>query len=324
MKDKILKLLLEAKGEFISGEYISEKLGISRSAVWKHIKSIKEEGYEIESVTKKGYRLNQYPDLFVSEVIKSKLNTNIIGKKILCFETIGSTNDHAKKIAKESEEGTIILSEEQTKGRGRMGKVWHSIKGDGIWLSIILKPDIPPYHAPIITQIAGLSVVIALNELGVKSSIKWPNDILINNKKICGILTEMSIEIDRIDHIVVGIGMNVKTLDFPNDIENMATSILKEGYSLNRLDILSRILEKFEEFYTDYVSNNDIEKIANMCKTYSAIIGKDIYVIKGDKRRKARGIDINKNGNLIVEYEDGSSEELVSGEVSIRGENGYV
>ncbi|KXZ38912.1 BirA family transcriptional regulator, biotin operon repressor / biotin-[acetyl-CoA-carboxylase] ligase [Alkalithermobacter thermoalcaliphilus JW-YL-7 = DSM 7308] len=324
MKEKTLKILLENKGEFISGEYISEKLNISRSAVWKHIKAIKDEGYAIESVTKKGYKLIDYPDVMESEIIKSKLKTNIIGKEIIYFETIDSTNDYAKKIAKKSSEGTIVISEEQTKGKGRMGRFWHSSKKDGIYMSIILKPDILPNDAPIITQIAGLSVVKALNKLNVDAKIKWPNDILINNKKVCGILTEMSIEIDRIDYIVLGIGINVKTLDFSEDIKNIATSILKEGYNLNRLDIITLVLDEFENLYLDYINTKNKQIIANMCKEYSALIGKDIYVIQFNDRKRAKCIDINKEGNLIVQYEDGSIKELISGEVSIRGESEYV
>lgn len=153
-------------------------------------------------------------DLLSGGIIKHDLNTRYIGKEVIHFDTIGSTNDYAKKVAVESNDGTIVVSEEQTSGRGRRGKEWHSIKGDGIWLSVVLKPDIYPYKAPFITQIAGASIVKALKNLGIDASIKWPNDIIVNNKKVSGILTEPWAEIDRINYIVLGIGMNVKTMNF--------------------------------------------------------------------------------------------------------------
>ncbi|CAH2211825.1 biotin--[acetyl-CoA-carboxylase] ligase [Tepidibacter aestuarii] len=324
MRSEIIKILLENRNEFVSGEYISEKLGITRSAVSKHIKNIKNQGYEIESITRKGHKIVGCPDLLSGGVIKHDLNTRFIGKEVIHFDTIGSTNDYAKKVALESSDGTIIVSEEQTSGRGRRGKEWHSIKGDGIWVSIILKPDIYPHNAPFITQIAGASIVKALRNLKIDASIKWPNDIIVNNKKVSGILTELGAEIDRINYIVLGMGMNVKTMDFPGDIQNIATSIFKEGYNVKRIDILKNILEEFEKLYLDYIQKNDKSNCIKICKESSAILGKNIYIINADKKRKVKCIDLNEEGNLVIINEDNDIEELISGEVSIRGEHNYV
>ncbi|SHH47942.1 biotin--[acetyl-CoA-carboxylase] ligase [Tepidibacter thalassicus] len=324
MREKILNILLDKNKEFVSGEEISEKLGITRTAVWKHIKNIKKQGYEIESVTKKGYKIVKCPDLLTPEIVKYNLSTSLLGKEIVYFDSIGSTNDYAKEIAKDVKEGTIIIAEEQVKGRGRMGKYWHSIKGDGIWVSIILKPDIYPYEASFITQIAGASIVKGLKKLGVDSLIKWPNDIIINNKKVSGILTELGAEIDRINYVVVGIGMNVKTIDFPENVKSMATSIRKEGYNLERIDILKEILEEFERLYSNYIENKDKTECIEICKQNSAIIGKYVYVLKGDEKRKVKCIDITENGNLVIINDNNVKEELISGEVSIRGDKNYV
>jgi BirA family transcriptional regulator, biotin operon repressor / biotin---[acetyl-CoA-carboxylase] ligase len=325
MREQILKMLLDKNKDFISGEEISELLGISRTAVWKHINNLKNQGYNIESINKKGYRISEIPDdILTKENIAYNLKSKFIGNNIIHFDTIDSTNDYAKKIANDMEDGTVIISEEQTKGRGRMGRKWYSRKGDGIWLSIILKPDINPYECPFITLIAGASIIKSLDKLGVKSSIKWPNDIIVNNKKMCGVLTELAAEIDKVNYVVLGIGMNVKTLNFDDDIENIATSLYKEGYKLSRIDIVSEILMEFENLYTNYINNKDKKEVLDICKKYSAILNKNIYLLKNGEKTKAKCIDINEDGNLIVQFDDNSIKEIISGEVSIRGEEGYV
>jgi len=253
-----------------------------------------------------------------------KLNTNIIGKKIFQFETIDSTNDYAKKIALEELDGTLIISEEQTKGRGRVGRQWYSKSGEGIWMSIILKPDMIPQNAPFITLIAGASIVKALNKLGIKTFIKWPNDIIINNKKVAGILTELSAEVDKINYIVLGIGINTKTIKFSQEISEIATSLYREGYIISRVDIVRAILEEFEKLYLQYINKNSRKEILSICRRYSSIIGKDVYLIKEDEKELVKCLDMNEYGNLIVRTENNIIKEIISGEVSIRGVKGYV
>jgi len=268
--------------------------------------------------------IDEDKDLLTYNNISYKLNTNIIGKKILHFETIESTNNYAKKIALEELDGTVIISEEQTKGRGRVGKQWYSKSGEGIWMSIILKPDIIPQKAPFITLIAGASIVKALNKLGVETFIKWPNDITINNKKVAGILTELSAEVDKINYIVLGIGINTKTMKFSQEISEIATSLYKEGYEISRVDIVRSILEEFEKLYLQYGNENVRKETLSICRKYSAIIGKDIYLIKEDEKELVRCLDINDDGNLIVRNENNIVQEIISGEISIRGVKGYV
>ena len=191
-------------------------------------------------------------------------------------------------------------------------------------MSLIIKPKIEPYKAPFLTLVAGASVVKALSNLGVEASIKWPNDIIVHNKKICGILTELSAEIERVNYIVLGIGMNVKNLSFPSEIENIATSLYKEGYNLSRVDIVREILCELEKKYLEFVKNENKDKIIDMYKQYSVVLGKNIYIVKNNERELVECIDINLDGNLIVKKSNGTIEEVMSGEVSVRGENGYV
>ena len=324
MRDKVIKAILDSGKEFVSGEELSKELGISRTAVWKHINALKEEGYSIESVNKKGYRLLDSPnDLLNPQNIYHNLQTDIIGQNIIHFNTLESTNDYLKQVGNDVVEGTVAISEEQTKGKGRLGRVWESKVGDGIWMSIILKPDIMPYKAPFITLIAGASVVKALNNLGVNAQIKWPNDIIINNKKICGILTELSAEIERINYVVLGIGMNVKNEDFDSELKNKATSLHKEGYELHRVDIVKEIFYQFELLYKKYL-DNDKEEVLNICRDYSAILNKEIYIIRNDEKELVKCIDVNEGGNLLVKNSSGQVKEIISGEVSIRGVKGYV
>ncbi|MGL4914593.1 MAG: biotin--[acetyl-CoA-carboxylase] ligase [Romboutsia sp.] len=325
MRDKIIESILNNKEEFISGEELSKKLGISRAGVWKHIKILKQQGYNIESVNKRGYRLSEKPDdLLTYKNICHELDNEFVGSKIVHFDTIESTNDYAKTIANESQEGTIIISEEQTKGKGRLGRQWHSKASEGIWMSMILKPEIMPYKAPFITLIAGASIVSALNKLGVNTSIKWPNDIIINNKKVAGILTELSAEIERINYIVLGIGINVKIMEFPQEILDIATSLYKEEYKISRVDIVRSIISEFEKLYLDYIKNDSKEKTLEICRKHSVLIGKKIYVLQGDNKELVKCLDINDKGNLIVEDQNRSKREIMSGEVSIRGVKGYV
>lgn len=325
MREKILKVILDNEKEFISGEELSKKLGISRTAIWKHIRILRSQGYNIESVNKKGYRLVDEPtDLLNPQNIYRNLKTKFIGKNVLHFETIDSTNDYAKKIGNELRDGSVIISEEQTKGKGRLGRVWESKAGEGIWMSIILKPNIIPNKAPFITLIAGASIVKALNILGVDAKIKWPNDITINNKKLSGILTELSAEIERVNYIVVGIGMNVKDTDFEEELKDKATSLYKENYNVSRVDIVKEILCQFEKLYLDYIEKDDKKEVLDICRQYSAIINKEIYVIKNDQKELVDCIGINEEGNLIIKNKDGKLEEIMSGEVSIRGVKGYV
>lgn len=334
MKEEVLQLLKESGNEFISGENLSKKFGVSRAAIWKYIKILKEEGYNIEAVSRKGYRIVSSPDILTYEEVESYLRTNYIGRNILHFDIIGSTNIKAKEIASLAmqkhnhlEDGTVVISEGQTDGKGRLGRTWESPTSKGIWFSIILKPDLSPLKVANITLIGASAVNLALKEIGVESYIKWPNDIIIENKKVCGILTEMSAELDLVNYIVMGIGVNVNIEkdDFPKELKDKAISLKAVyGKEFNRKKLLASILNNFEELYDDYIKSDLLEPCIKICRDKSILIGKKVFVEQRNKKHKVSVLDINNDGALVIQKEDGSIEEVISGEISMHGLYGYL
>lgn len=327
MKEAIINILKNSSHTFISGQYISDKLGVTRTAIWKYINQLKKEGYNIESASKKGYKLISAPDLLTFEEVSSTLNTNFIGKQILHFDSITSTNDKAKKIASKENDGTVIISEEQTGGRGRLGRPWTSPKYKGVWMSIILKPEIDTMDVPKITQIAAASVVTTLLDMNIKAYIKWPNDIIINDKKVCGILTEMSGEINKVNYVVVGIGLNVNSSieDFDKELLSKATSLkIEENREFKRNILVANILNNFEKLYEELIEYNNIDTSIKICKKNSILIGREIKIINRNRESFGKAIDLNSNGELLIQTKDGEIKPLISGEISVRGLNGYI
>lgn len=240
MKEKILRLLRE-NDDYISGQVICESLGVSRTAVWKVIKQLKNEGYAIDSVSNKGYKLTESPDVMSEAEISSRLDTEFLGKKLYYFETIDSTNEYLKHLPEEETvHGTVCVGDHQSAGKGRLGRTWISPRGSSIYISYLLKPDIEPAKASMLTIVAALSVAKAINIVtGLDTSIKWPNDIVVNSKKVCGILTEMTADMDRIERVIIGIGINVNMESFDDSIKDMATSLrIESGMVVKRADII--------------------------------------------------------------------------------------
>ncbi|MCH4200608.1 MAG: biotin--[acetyl-CoA-carboxylase] ligase [Clostridium tyrobutyricum] len=328
MKDAILNLLKKSTEDFISGQIISEKLGVSRTAIWKYINILRKEGYTIDSYSKKGYKLISSPDILTYEEVKNTIHTKYIGQEFFYFDSIDSTNTVGKKLAEKGEpNGTIIVSEEQTMGHGRLGRNWVSPKYKGIWLSIILRPNVDPINVSKITQIAAAAMIRTLKSLKIDAFVKWPNDIVMNDKKICGILTEMSAELNRVNYVIVGMGINANLdkTDFNKDILNKATSLkIETNSSINRKIFLGTLINEFEKLYDEFQENFTVTKSIEICKKYSAVIGNDIKILHSGKEFYAKAIDIEENGELVVQYKDGSIEKLISGEISIRGLNGYI
>ncbi len=344
MKTQVLKMLMEHRDEFISGQQISDELGVSRTAVWKVIDKLKKQGYNIQSQTKKGYKLvNEADDIRDSAVKiaignisgcndemnqdidkqKSVFDDYVIFNKVIHFDSIDSTNTKAKIVAEQGEkEGTIIVAEEQVGGRGRLGRVWKSPKSSGLWMSMILRPNIEPSMAAIITQIAAVAVRQAIkNVTGIDAGIKWPNDIWIGNKKVCGILTEMSAEFSRLHYVVLGIGINVNMDNFDADIADIATSLkieTKSQHRINRADIIANFIYEFSPFYRELVLHGTFDKAMRLCKKHSITLGKDVYIMKSNEKIPARTIDILDTGELLVLLDDGTEYAVNSGEVSIR------
>jgi BirA family biotin operon repressor/biotin-[acetyl-CoA-carboxylase] ligase len=325
-KEHLLLYLKEKRGEWISGEMISNRLGVSRSAIWKHIRTLREEGYIIESSSKKGYLLSLLSNRLFTDEIPSGLETKIFGKQgIHYFKEIDSTNSRAKELAADgAPEGTLVIAEEQTHGRGRKGRSWFSPPGGAIYVSLILRPTIPPSEAPTITLLTGVAVAEALRSLmPLEALIKWPNDILINNKKLAGILTEISTEMDAIDYVVVGIGINVNIPleSFPKEIREIATSILIEkGNHFPRIDIIRAILYSFERYY-ELSKQSGFEPIIQKWKTLSDMIGRQATVDVMGRQYTGRVHEIENDGILILKDEQGTLHRIFSGDVKLNGFN---
>lgn len=327
MKEKIIHILNNEK-DFVSGEEISKILGVSRAAVWKHMKALKEEGYEIESVTRKGYRLVASPDLLTEEEVKKHLTSSVMGRKIMYFDSLESTNTTAKDLAdKGQEHGTVIVGEEQSAGKGRLGRSWVSPKYKGIWMSFILRPEINPMLIAKITQVGAAAVVKAGEEMNLDLKVKWPNDIILNDKKICGILTEMSSELNQINYVILGIGINANLdlEDFDEELVEKASSIKMElGEAVDRKELVGKIINNFEKLYDSFMADGRGLDSISICREKSILIGREVRVIKGGKSTEAKVLDLNDDGELVVKKKNGEVEKLFSGEVSVRGKNGYV
>ena len=312
------------KEGYISGEAIADYLGVSRVSVWKAINSLEEEGYVIHKRRNKGYRIESSKNLSSFKYrVKSNMKTDFVGDNLIYLETVDSTNTYLSKIAHDVSEGSVVISRKQTKGKGRVGRVWESNEG-GIYISILLKPRIELNKVGFITQIAGASIIKVLKELGIDSLIKWPNDIILNNKKIAGILTELNAEIDGLNYVIVGIGINHIQRNFDEEISEKATSILNEGYDIEAETLVSKFLEIFEKLYKSYLDGDKTE-VLSIIRDNSAVLGREIYLIS-DKRNFVRVLDIDDEGRLEVKFLDGSQriEKIFTGEVSLRGKDRYI
>lgn len=333
MKERILRALRENSGGYVSGAALCEELGVSRQAVWKNITALKENGYGIESVTNKGYRLVSVPDRLYGFDILSRLPKDCLCRKVEYFERLDSTNTKAKQLAElGEEEGTLVVAESQTAGKGRRGRGWDSEPGVGIWMTLLLRPSLPPVKVSGITLLSALALTKALREVcDVHAEIKWPNDVVVDKKKICGILTEMSSEENYIHYAVVGIGINVNTSKFPKEIEETAGSILGQtGIRVNRCDLLASTVKYFCRYYEQFNREQDLSLFIEDYNAVLANLDREVKVYYGMVENAAeeqtdtgiaRGID--SDGALLVEI-DGQIRRILSGEVSVRGLYGYV
>ena len=329
MKNKILEELKANSGRAVSGEEMSRRLGISRTAVWKHIRKLRSEGYNIESQTNSGYKLIGSPDVLSLSELEPFLHTEVIGRNIIYLDSVDSTNTYAKKKAEDPfREGTVVIADGQTVGKGRLGRHWVSAKGKGIWMTIMLKPDILPYDAPKLAIVAALAVVNALRSYcQVEAKIKWPNDIVAGGKKLCGILTEMSAEADEIKYVIIGIGINVNMEidDFGQELSGIATSIrIEKGGTVSRKALAASVLSEFEEIYKVFVRDGSIRSFLDEYKSKSAVLEKEVILISKKEEIAGLAVDISEEGHLVVKLADGSCREVMSGEVSVRGIYGYI
>ena len=320
MQEKIIEIL-SSSDEYVSGQQLSDYLGVTRQAVWKSINSLREKGYGIDSVTNKGYRLSSFPAYLNVGEIKRNLDTKIIGQNLAVLDTVDSTNTYLKKLGSEGcKNGTVVASREQTSGKGRLGRVWVSKKDGCLTFSFLLRPNVTLSGISAITPLCGLAVCKAIRDFTkLDCMIKWPNDIIVGNKKLAGILTEISAEFDSVEYTVTGIGINTGQAVFDEDIAYKATSILLEtGRHINNSEFLAVVLNYLEK---ELVSNNltltsqALEEYSSMCAT----VGRNVTFSRGTRKINGVAIGIDNEGELKVMLSDGSLCNVNSGEVTVQG-----
>lgn len=318
-RNKLINLLANNYDKYISGERLSTKLNITRSAIWKHMNELKKDGYVIEGKPNVGYRILSFPNKLSKNTLKWGLNTEWLGKRIIHKTTTTSTQEVAHQLAQEgAEHGTIIIADEQTKGKGRLDRKWHSSNEDGVWLSMILRPTLLPYMAPQLTLVTATVLADVLNSHSrVRPQIKWPNDILINNKKVAGILTEMQAEQDHINYVVIGIGLNVNQGQhtFPEAIQKQATSLYIETKEKTNLQqLVQHMLVAFEKGYTNYV-NNGFSNIKQKWESYGFKVGEKIWLKTLKDYNEVVFLGIAEDGALLIKTDTGNTKKVYSGEI---------
>lgn len=322
LDDSILGVLREAGDMYISSEELCKLADISRAAIWKRIEKLREEGYDIEASPHLGYRLVSIPDSLIPAEIQWKLKTRIIGNQVLSYKKVDSTNTIAYELAEKGlAEGAIVIADEQLRGRGRQGRSWQSPPKSGIYISCILRPHMTPHEIPKITLIAAVALAHAIRDFtGLAAMIKWPNDILINNKKICGILTEMKAEQDSIDFIVLGIGVNVNTDvgHLPQHASSLREELRRAGHpdDLSRIDLTRRILEMVDHYYY-LLKKKGAGTIIEEWKALSAMFGARVKVALPNRSFEAQAHTIDPDGALVVRHDSGILEKVVAGDVVI-------
>lgn len=292
--------------------------------MWKRVAALKKEGYLIEASPRKGYRLISRETCFGKAGIQSLLKTRFLGRDLRFYDSVDSTNNVLKGLANAgAPHGTVVVANEQTRGRGRLGREWSSMAGKGIWMSVLLRPGIHPGAVQALTLAAAVAVSRAIEPiLAEKPGIKWPNDILVSRRKVCGILTEMSAEAERVSWVIVGIGLNTHSdqEDFPEELRDKATSLiqhLKVGASADRAGLVAEILNQLEDVYEDYLENGP-DSMLREWRIRSVTLGRTVELVREGETIRVTALDIGEDGRLIVRFSDGRISEILSGEISIR------
>lgn len=331
MKTKILQILRESE-DYVSGQELCEMLGVSRTAVWKAIKQLREKGYEIGAVQNRGYWLEAVPDILSQQEIESQIKTKWLGHNVLYYDEIDSTNTEAKRRAEEgTPHGTLVVADMQNAGRGRRGRNWDSPHNQGIFFSILLRPQIEPVSAPMLTLVMAVAVARGIvKNTGLKAEIKWPNDVVVDGKKVVGILTEMSAQVDYVNHIVIGTGINVHQESLPEELAEKATSLdielKKQGKTpdISRAQLLEEILEQFEDCYDIFLQTQDLSGLKEEYNECLVNIGRRVRILDPLGEFDGCALGINEHGSLLVKKDNDEITEISSGEVSVRGIYGYV
>ncbi|GIP37437.1 bifunctional ligase/repressor BirA [Paenibacillus sp. J31TS4] len=321
MKERLLTLLQEEPGRYWSGEELSRLLGCSRTAVWKQMQNLRKDGYEFDSAPRRGYRLTGEPSRMSAAELAACLRTKTIGRSLKLLEQVGSTQTHIHELVRQGcPEGTLVLAEEQTDGRGRMGRHWHSPKGKGVWMSFVLKPAIPLACTSQLTLLTAVALCRTIRrETGVEAGIKWPNDLLARGKKFSGILLESGAEDNRLTHVVFGIGIdaNLTEADYPDELKERATSLrIESGAAVDRVQLVCRFLEQFEELYDLYLREG-FGPIRTLWEALSVTLGRHVRVQTPTGSVDGTAEALDESGALLVRTREGERVRVFSGDVSL-------
>lgn len=327
MRDRLIESLRLGRDGFVTGEELSKSLGVSRTAIWKHVESLRRRGYSIEASPRRGYRLVGVPDVLYPWELRRGLGTTVVGSKWVHLYETESTMDVAGRLAEEGcPEGTVVISEFQRSGRGRLGRSWICPPSKGIIMSVVFRPVLPPKAALRFTFFSALAVRRVIEEeAGLNARIKWPNDVLIGSKKVCGILTEMAAESDELKYVIVGIGLNVNShrSDFPGELREVATSLADEaGNGFSRINIARRLLEELEGLY--FGACDDFGSVLREWKEHCVTLGNHVTVASPWEDLCGFAEDIDDDGALIISLPDGSMRRVVAGDVSYHEGSGYL
>lgn len=315
--DERLLALLQSSG-FVSGEKIAAALGVSRAAVAKRVAELRRRGFVIAAAPRRGYRLDGVPDALTAEVVAPRLTTAWLGRAWRHLGSAGSTNDEAATWARAgAPAGAVVVADEQTRGRGRLGRRWHSPPGESLYLSVVLRPPLPPHRVPPLTLAAGVAVAEALVASGVVPALKWPNDVLVDGKKVAGILTEMSADVDRVHHLVVGIGVNLNGCQFPDELAAIATSVaLARGAPVVRAELAAILCARLEHWFDQFVGDGPAAVVAAW-KQHARFFGRRVHVSSGRDQLDGVAEDLEDDGALRLRLDDGRAARVVAGEISL-------
>ena len=317
---QILSALRFAGNRCVSGAELSDQLGISRAAVWARIEELRTLGYEIEASPHQGYKLSVLPDVLHADDLLSLVAANrVVGRDIQVFQETSSTNDVAEHLARDGvAEGAVVFAETQQKGRGRLGRKWLSPAAKGLWFSVLLRPNLRPQEATQVTVLAATALARALRQHGIaQPAIKWPNDILVRDRKLAGVLTELSAEIDRIRYVVLGIGVNVNLAEFPPELRGTATSIrIEAGHAVRRAELAASILRELDLDY-DRLCRGQFPRIAEEWAAQCTTLGRRVSIRMGDRNVRGRAESLDDSGALLLRTDHGHLERIVGGDVTL-------
>lgn len=318
-RSAILELFHDRGDDFVSGEEISRLLGVSRTAVWKQIRMLREMGYSIEAVSSRGYRMLGAPDLLIPAEIQTGLETRVVGREVVFFEETDSTNLRASELGEGGcAEGTVVIADRQSAGKGRLGRLWSSPAGVNLYTSVVLRPKILPYRAPQLTFISAVAVAWAIEEVaGVAARVKWPNDVLVGGRKVAGLLNEMSAETEGIHFVILGIGVNLNMrLDqFPADLRYPATSLaIETGRDVSRTAFARALYRHLDTLYALYLEQG-VEPVIEAWQELCDLVGQAVEV--DFQSRVVRGVvtGLDEDGALLLQLSDGQCEKVLAGDV---------